>query len=171
MELKIEYLPVSELKPYENNPRINDAAVPYVVKSIEEFGFKNPIILQKDNVIIAGHTRVKAAKQLGIKEVPCIYADDLSEEQVKAFRLADNKVAEIAAWDFGKLEEELAHIDIDMGEFGFSNYEIGSFFEEEQEDVQSKGETLYKVVCVCNDIEEKEMLIEWLEEHGISYDG
>lgn len=119
MELAIKYLPIDKIKPYENNPRKNDEAVKYVAESIKQFGFKNPIILDKNNVIVAGHTRLKAAEELDIKEVPCIYADDLSEEQVKAFRLADNKVAEIASWDFGKLEEELADIDIDMSEFGF----------------------------------------------------
>jgi len=119
MELKIEYLPTNEIIPYENNPRNNDDAVPYVAKSIEKYGFKNPVILSKDNVLVAGHTRLKAAKRLGIKEIPCIYADDLTEEEIKEFRLVDNKVAEIAAWDFGKLEEELADIDIDMSEFGF----------------------------------------------------
>lgn len=119
MELTIKYMPTNEIKPYENNPRKNDEAVRYVAESIKQFGFKNPVILDKNNVIVAGHTRLKAAEELGIEEVPCIYADDLTEEQAKAFRLADNKVAEIASWDFGKLEEELADIDIDMSEFGF----------------------------------------------------
>lgn len=119
MELTIKYIPTNEIKPYNNNPRKNDEAVRYVAESIKEFGFKNPVILSKDNVIIAGHTRLKAAEELGIEEVPCIYAEDLSNDQIKAFRLADNKVAEIASWDFDKLEEELADIDIDMSEFGF----------------------------------------------------
>jgi len=125
-DLQIKYINTEDIKPYENNPRHNEDAVPYVAKSIQEFGFKNPIILSSDNVIIAGHTRLKAAESLGITEVPCIYADDLTEDQIKAFRLADNKVAEMSAWDFGKLEEELADIDIDMSEFGFSlNFEEG----------------------------------------------
>ena len=84
-DLKIERLKIGELKPYENNPRHNDEAVQYVANSIREFGFKVPIIIDKDNVIIAGHTRLKAAELLGLEEVPCIRADDLTEEQAKAF--------------------------------------------------------------------------------------
>ena len=110
---------VSELIPYENNPRLNDAAVDYVANSIKTFGFKVPIVLDKDGVIVAGHTRWKAAKKLKMKTVPCVIADDLTPEQVKAFRLADNKVGELAGWDFEKLDLELEEIDLDMAEFGF----------------------------------------------------
>ena len=120
------YLKTDELIPYENNPRNNDDAVEPVMNSIKEFGFKQPIIIDKDKVIIAGHTRLRAAKRLGLDEVPCIMADDLTDEQVKAFRLADNKVAEFANWDFELLDEELedlSEIDFDMESFGFQNYE------------------------------------------------
>ena len=92
--MEIVYKKVNELIPYKSNPRINDEAVEYVKNSIKEFGFKVPIVIDKNNVIIAGHTRLKASLELGLKEVPCIIADDLSEEQIKAFRLADNKVSE-----------------------------------------------------------------------------
>jgi hypothetical protein len=112
---------VKELIPYEKNPRKNDDAVKYVKASIEQFGFKVPVIIDKDDVIVAGHTRVKAAKELGMKEVPCIVAEDLTEEQIKAFRLADNKTSEMAGWDFPMLEDELAGIEFDMAEFGFYN--------------------------------------------------
>lgn len=121
-KLKIVYKKISDLTPYENNPRLNDGAVDAVAKSIEEFGFKVPIVIDKDGVIVAGHTRLKAAKQLAIDEVPCIIADDLSDEELKAFRLADNKVSELAGWDWDKLQDELERLqemDIDMGEFGF----------------------------------------------------
>lgn len=111
----------SELSAYENNPRNNDAAVEAVASSIRTFGFKVPIIITKDNVIVAGHTRLKASLKLGLTSVPCIVADDLNEEQIKAFRLADNKTAELATWDFGKLEEELSHIEMDMSQFGFED--------------------------------------------------
>jgi ParB family chromosome partitioning protein len=118
--LKITNIDINKLKPYKNNPRKNDGAVEYVANSIKEFGFKVPIIVDKDYEIIAGHTRLKAAQKLGLKEVPCIIADDLTEEQVKAFRLADNKVSEIAEWDFNLLDNELSNIlDIDMSDFGF----------------------------------------------------
>lgn len=111
---------LDEITPYDKNPRNNDDAVPYVKNSITEFGFKVPIVIDRDGVIIAGHTRYKAAEELGMDAVPCIVADDLDEEQVKAFRLADNKVSEIATWDNELLEIEIGEIpNIDMGEFGF----------------------------------------------------
>jgi site-specific DNA-methyltransferase (adenine-specific) len=113
---------LKEIKPYEKNPRKNDEAVKYVAKSIEQFGFKVPIIIDKDGIIVCGHTRYKAAKRLKIKEVPCIMADDLSDEQIKAFRVADNKVSEYAEWDMELLEEELKAIEsLDMSEFGFDD--------------------------------------------------
>ena len=115
---------IDSIKPYEKNPRKNDDAVKYVAESIKQFGFKVPIVIDSDGIIVAGHTRYKAAKKLKLQEVPCIVADDLTEEQVKAFRLADNKVAEAAEWDFDLLSEELDDIvDIDMEAFGF-DFEI-----------------------------------------------
>ncbi|MDY0338284.1 MAG: DNA modification methylase [Acholeplasmataceae bacterium] len=114
---------ITELQEYENNPRNNEAAVDAVAKSIEEFGFKVPIVVTSENVIIAGHTRLKASIKLGLSEVPCIIADDLTDEQVKAFRLADNKTSELASWDFSKLEEELSLIEMDMLQFGFEDLE------------------------------------------------
>lgn len=110
---------IDEIIPYENNPRNNDEAVDYVAKSIEEFGFKVPIVIDKNNVIVTGHTRLKASKKLGLEEVPCILADDLTDEQIKAFRLADNKVSEYATWNDDLLDIELDDLDIDMSEFGF----------------------------------------------------
>lgn len=126
--MEILTLNVNEIHPYEKNPRNNAGAVDAVAASIKEFGFKVPIIIDKDNIIVAGHTRYKAAKKLGLKEVPCIKADDLNEEQIKAFRLADNKVSELAEWDFELLNEELEGITMDMEQFGFEMPE-----EEEQE--------------------------------------
>jgi site-specific DNA-methyltransferase (adenine-specific) len=118
--MKIVQKKVAELVLYANNPRKNDPAVDAVVASIKEFGFKVPIVIDIKNEIIAGHTRLKAAKKLGMVSVPCIIADDLTDEQVKAFRLADNKVGEIATWDLGSLGEELdALADFDMERFGF----------------------------------------------------
>lgn len=111
---------IKDIKPYGKNPRKNDDAVPYVAESIKQFGFKVPIVIDKNNVIVAGHTRYKAAKKLGFKSVPCIIADDLTDEQIKAFRLADNKVSEKAEWDLDLLDSEIEGIfDIDMTDFGF----------------------------------------------------
>lgn len=126
---------LNKIKPYERNPRRNDDAVSYVAASIREFGFKVPIVVDKNGIIVAGHTRYKAAKQIGLKEVPCIVADDLTEEQVNAFRLADNKVSEAAEWDYDLLDEELdAILDIDMEDFGFQFLD-----EEEPEEDEKKG--------------------------------
>ena len=120
---KIVMLPVSEVRPYEKNPRKNANAVKFVKASIEQFGFKVPIIIDSNRVIVCGHTRLLAAKSLGMSEVPCIMADDLTDDQIKAFRLADNKVAEFAEWDLDLLGGELDAIadasDIDMESLGF----------------------------------------------------
>lgn len=118
--MQIIYKKLEELHPYRNNPRKNDSAVDAVASSIKEFGFKVPIIIDRDGMIVAGHTRYKAAQKLKLKELPCVVADDLTDEQVKAFRIADNKVGELAEWDFGVLDIELGDItDIDMERFGF----------------------------------------------------
>jgi site-specific DNA-methyltransferase (adenine-specific) len=110
---------ITELKAYEKNPRKNEKAVAPVAESIKEFGFKVPVIIDSVGVIVAGHTRLRAAKKLGMKTVPCIVADDLTPQQIKAFRLADNKVSEFAEWDIDLLTSELKEIDLDMDVFGF----------------------------------------------------
>lgn len=135
--MDIVNLNIDELNRYENNPRINDIAVEKVANSIKEFGFKVPIVIDKDYTIIAGDTRYKASKQLGLKKVPCIIADDLSKEQVTAYRLADNKVGEIAEWDLSGLEEELLKIqEIDMEQFDFDM--AFAEFEEEKENEEKR---------------------------------
>lgn len=154
--MEIIYKNIDELIPYKNNPRLNDEAVEYVKNSIKEFGFKVPIVIDKNNVIIAGHTRIKASKELGIKDIPCIIADDLTEEQVKAFRLADNKVSEKSVWDYTKLDEELDSIlDIDMSMFDFNintdDVEI------ERIDLSNKEFEKYEIIITCkNEIELEE---------------
>lgn len=131
--MNIEELRVDEIFPYENNPRKNDDAVDAVALSISSFGFRVPIVIDKDNIIIAGHTRLKAAKKLGLTTVPCVRADDLTDDQVRAFRLADNKTGELAGWDFAELERELEKINMDMGLFGFAqeDVDIDGFFGED----------------------------------------
>lgn len=141
--MKIVNRKISKLKPYKNNPRRNDDAVDFVAASIKEFGFKVPIIIDKNNEIIAGHTRLKAAQKLKMEEVPCIVADDLSEDQIKAFRLADNKVAEQATWDFDLMNMELDDIQMDMEPFGF---EIPEFIEpEEKENERTRTADAYNL--------------------------
>jgi site-specific DNA-methyltransferase (adenine-specific) len=138
--VEVKDLKLSEIRPYENNPRNNDEAVEYVANSIKEFGFKVPIVVDSEGVIVAGHTRYKAAKQLGLESVPCVVADDLTDEQVKAFRIADNKVAEIATWDYEALNIELGEIiGIDMEDFGFSELE----FDEDHDEIDLVDEDEY----------------------------
>ena len=156
MELKNYKL--TELKPYDKNPRKNDEAVEYVANSIREFGFKNPIVIDKNNVIVCGHTRYMAAQQLQLDTVPCVMADDLTDEQIRAFRLADNKVSEIAKWDFDLLNEELEAItDIDMADFSFEIFEFSEQQEVEQDDEEEKvneRERTYKAYNLqFNDLE------------------
>ena len=124
--MKIVEKSVTEIKPYEKNPRKNDEAVQYVKNSIEKFGFRVPIVIDKGGIIVAGHTRLKAAIELGMKKVPCIVADDLTEEQVRAFRIADNKTGERADWDNELLGAELESLmeQFDMTDFGFGEFEI-----------------------------------------------
>lgn len=126
---------VGDLHPYEKNPRNNAKAVGYVAESIRQFGFKVPIVIDHNGVIVTGHTRYKAAKQLRLDTVPCIIADDLTEEQIKAFRLADNKVAEKAEWDFDLLDGEIADLpDWDFEALGFDfDYDFEDEPEEEAE--------------------------------------
>lgn len=150
-KLEIKYIPIDDIKPYKNNPRLNEDAIPYVMNSIKEFGFKNPIILDKNNVIVAGHTRLESAKRLDMKEAPVIYADDLTEEQIKAFRLADNKVAEKSLWDYTKLDEELDSIlDIDMSMFNFDNIEetnLDDFFEDNDNKKEKESKLIECPYC------------------------
>lgn len=120
--MEIIYKNIDELKKYENNPRFNEKAIQEVAKSIKNFGFKVPIIIDKDDVIICGHTRLEASKLLKIKKIPCIVADDLTEEQIRAFRIVDNRVSEFSRWDYDKLKEELKKVNVD--DFDFDNIEI-----------------------------------------------
>ena len=156
--MEVIEMPISELKMYENNPRKNSEAVQYVANSIKEFGFKNPIIIDKDNVIVCGHTRFKAAMKLKMKTVPCIKADDLTDEQIQAFRLADNKTAEVAGWDMDKLEFELNDLDpalFDLADFGFfpvynvKDNDNGYMTAEELVGDEVKGENEYLTCPKC----------------------
>ena len=120
--MKVQNVSIDSIKPYERNPRKNESAIEKVANSIKEFGFKQPIVVDANGVIVAGHTRWKAAKKLGMTEVPVVYANDLTPEQVKAYRLADNKTAEFAEWDaemLGQELEDLYNADFDMQPFGF----------------------------------------------------
>lgn len=148
-DIKVTQKPVADLIPYSRNPRRNDEAVPMVMNSIKEFGFKVPIVVDRNNIIVCGHTRFKAALKLGLETVPCIVADDLSDEQIKAFRLADNKVSERAEWDFEILSGELDDIiNIDMDSFGFESIEFEEY--EDYEHEENQQETQRRVENIVN---------------------
>lgn len=148
MLVNIRQIKIEDLKPYENNPRDNDEAVPYVENSIEEFGFKVPLVVDRNNVIVCGHTRYKAVINLrkagkwATETLPCVIADDLSDEQIKAFRLADNKVSERATWNSEKLDLEFKDLDdFDLKPFGFDDRpEEEEQVEEDPEDDSYYGE-------------------------------
>lgn len=126
-EVKIVYLPIDEIRDYENNPRDNDKAVEAVVKSFERFGVRSPAIIDKDNVLIAGHTRLKAARQMGMTEFPCVRADDLTKAEAKGLRLADNRIQEDSIWDTEALAQEfkaLRETGFDLSDTGFDEFEI-----------------------------------------------
>lgn len=126
--MEILYKALSEIRPYENNPRVNDKAASAVAKSIKAYGFKVPIVISADGEIVCGHTRYKASVQLGLDKVPCIVADDLTPEQIKAFRLADNKVSDVSIWDNKKLLQELDELDAFDGDL-FTGFELGGVFD------------------------------------------
>lgn len=119
---------IDELKKYENNARYNNKTIKKMEESIKQFGFINPIIIDENGIIIAGHTRYEASKNLGYNEVPCIIINDLDEDKKNLFRIVENKTSEYSNWDFELLDEELNDIKLDLTEFGFN----GSMFEEKE---------------------------------------
>ena len=156
---------LDEIRPYENNPRFNDEAVDYVAQSLESFGWKQPIVVDKDGVIIAGHTRFKAAKKLGMKTVPVLIADDLTEDEVNAYRLADNKVSDFSSWDNKLLLEELEKIPDDL----FTGFDYSETFDklldETDNDAVEMNDagTSYEVTFRSEDMRKIEMIKEMWE--------
>jgi ParB/RepB/Spo0J family partition protein len=147
VKIECKIVKIKDIKPYENNPRKNKKAVGVVTKSIKDYGFKVPLVLDENNVIICGHTRYMAAQKLGLKEVPCIMADDLDEEQVRAFRLADNQVAEFSTWDEDKLAMEIESLGIDLSEYGFG---IAKALQASEEiNVDDFDDDKFKYECPC----------------------
>ena len=187
--MNIVEIPVNQLKPYEKNARFNENAIPKVAESIKQFGFKNPIIVDKNMVVIAGHSRLESAKLLNLKKVPCIIADDLTEDQVKAFRLVDNRTSEFASWNYELLQKEMEELDNDLSEFEFpdityedmlSAEELESMLEdsisatEYGKDSDNETDTLpverkdeYKVEITCKNETEQESLYYELVKRGL----
>ena len=151
--MKIIDLPTGNLVPYENNPRNNAPAVKAVAESIKQFGFKVPIVIDKNNIIVAGHTRHQAALLLGLAAVPCIKATDLTDEQVRAFRLADNKTAELAEWDDEKLNLELAQLSaFDMSAFGFDEIDDTADVDEMDDDPEEMAAAIEEPTTQLGDV-------------------
>ena len=177
--MNIVKIKVEELIPYINNPRNNENAVDKVASSIAEFGFKNPIFIDKNNVVVNGHTRLLASKKLGLKEVPCIVIDDLTDTQIKAFRLADNKTSEYAEWDEELLKIELEQledmnfnldtVDIDYSDFDLEiDYIEDDFIEiKEKEDLSDKVNSAYEIIIECDNEEEQEEMYNRFIEEGL----
>lgn len=143
MGIEIIYKDIMELKPYENNPRINKDAIPKVAESISLFGFRNPVIIDSNNIVVCGHTRILAAKQLNIKEIPCIVINDLTEEQINAFRIIDNKTNEFSRWDEEKLKDELNKLPAEL----IKDFDFPDFFSMEvQEDEFDIDKALEEII-------------------------
>ena len=166
--VNVKMVPIGEVVPYDKNPRLNDKAVDAVASSIREFGFKVPIVVDGEGVVVSGHTRLKAAKSLGLTEVPVIVADDLDDTKIKAFRLADNKVAELADWDESMLAEELAELadlSYDMSQFEF-DLDLGGDGGDDLGDMPEElnvMETFALNVIVGSEAEQAELYEEMLE--------
>jgi ParB-like chromosome segregation protein Spo0J len=166
--MQIIDIEIKRLKEYKNNPRHNEKAVEKVAASIKAFGFKVPIVIDNNNVIVCGHTRLKAAQRLGLDVVPCIVADDLTEEQINAFRLADNKTAEFAEWDMELLEAELAALEMDMQAFGFeSDDKDTDSGATERKDLSDQVEAVYEVIVECADEWQQEEIFDRLSGEGL----
>ncbi len=165
MELKIEYKPINELKLYKKNPRKNDRAVEIVKKSIQEFGFKVPILIDENNEIIAGHTRIKAAKELELTEVPTIKITDLTPEQIRAFRIMDNRSQEFSSWDYDLLKEELnflkeANFDIDLTGFDISDTSETIYTKKIERPVYIPSKTKPRIEELCDTTKRDELVEE-----------
>ena len=157
-----------ELIPYENNARINDHVVPALVAAIKRFGFNQPVVIDHSNVLVCGHTRIKAALELRMREVPCVYVEGLTQEEIDAYRLADNKIAEQALWDYDKLKVELDKIgdDIKMSVFGFEDdIDTGNNGSGNIEPVKVNMDS-YSVVVKCENENEAQELFDRLSSEG-----
>lgn len=136
---EIQMLPLRDIRPYERNPRLNDNSVDAVANSIRDFGFRSPIIVDKEHVIIAGHTRYKAAKKLGLKTVPVIVAEDMTPEQVEAYRIADNSAGSASTWDLDLLADILPDIDFDMADYGLDLDLVNTYEDQQTEIVEDEA--------------------------------
>jgi len=177
---KLEYWPIEKFSPYDRNPRRNDHAVNDMAHAIINFGFRIPIIAKSDSTVIDGHLRLKAATLAGLKELPVLVADDMSEDKIKAFRINVNKMAELATWDSGLLKQEIFELDeseFDLKSLGFNDRELASLLpddddidvsdENEDDEGTSKGvEQKLTIIISCENQEEHENLFDELNSRG-----
>ena len=153
--MKLELRKLSDIKPYPNNPRQNDGAVDAVAESIKQCGYCAPIVVDEDDVILAGHTRLKALKKLGWKQAEVVVRDGLTEEQKQKYRLLDNKTGEIAKWDIEMLQTELETIDFGEFNFGFepatemTDEAIQTYFDETGSEADKKDKSVLCPSCGC----------------------
>lgn len=165
-ELNIKYMNIRDLKPYKKNAKKhNKEQVEQIANSIKEFGFTQPVIIDKNNEVVAGHGRILGAKKAGLKQVPTVCLEELTEEQIKAYRLVDNKLNE-SEWDYNLLDEELENLteDIDMNLFGFDTRSLKDLFEEEQE-VKFKVKPKHEVHIICSTAEQAKQIYEVCLKH------
>lgn len=173
--MKIKSVNISDLKLYDKNPRLHpDDQIAEIAKLISEFGFKVPILIDSENVIVAGHGRVKAAQQLGMKSVPAIMIDNLTQEQIRAFRIADNKVSEKSGWDEPLLALELTDLkslNMDLSLIGFDEKEVKSLLKKvDVRDIEYKEkayEDIYYIIVECQDEKEQEILLKRFLSEGL----
>lgn len=163
----LKSVPIADIVPYENNPRINDGAVEAVMESIEQCGYCAPIVVDENMVILAGHTRLKAVARLGWQEVQVAVIDGMTDDQKRKYRLLDNKTSELAVWDFGKLDQELQGLDFDGFDFGFDMLMFDEPKRKEKADLSDTVTSTYEVIVECDGEEEQERIFNKLSREGL----
>lgn len=172
MALTIEYLNKSDLKPFAKNAKLHPAEqIEQIKKSITDFGFNDPIGIYGDNEVVEGHGRLLAVMEMDdVKEVPVIRLDHMSSEERRAYALVHNQLTMNSGFDFDLLQEELDSLSIDMGDFGFTNIEVDSFFDDERVNAhENQKKQGFSIICTCEDEVSRDELIEYLDSHGIEY--
>lgn len=167
-QLNIKYKQIKELKPYKKNAKKHDKKqVEQIASSIKEFGFTQPVIIDKNNSVVAGHGRILGAKKAGLKEVPTVCLEDLTEEQIKAYRLIDNKLNE-SEWDYGLLDTELSELlesQIDMSVYDFDSRSLKDLFEQEEKEVKFKVSPKHEVHIICDTTEKAKQIYDICLKH------
>lgn len=171
--MKIEMMPIDSICPYKKNPRKNDKAVPEVVKSLKRFGFRQPLVVDSKMVLVVGHTRLLAAKKMGLKEVPVHVAHDLTANEARAYRLMDNRTSDHADWEKTTLFEELEQLtladpELDITFLGFGDFDFELPKDSEVEPLkEEKFKSIFEIVVECESEEDQEHIYNRLTEEGL----